>query len=78
MCADCRDEVFEVPVVEKKKKSEDEDDDENPDEPHIPPIYGGRGSGVLAESIAIVQGGGSAHVKEIPIIKEMKKSSLLA
>ncbi|KAJ5320331.1 hypothetical protein N7508_000614 [Penicillium antarcticum] len=77
MCADCRDEVFEVPVVEKKK-NEDEDEDENPDEPHIPPIYGGRGSGVLAESIAIVQGGGSARVKEIPIVKEMKKSSLLA
>jgi elongator complex protein 1 len=77
MCADCRDEVFEVPVVEKKK-NEDEDDEENPEEPHIPPIYGGRGSGVLAESIAIVQGGGSARVKEIPIVKEMRKSSLLA
>ncbi|KAJ5229601.1 hypothetical protein N7489_010309 [Penicillium chrysogenum] len=64
MCADCRD--------------EDKEDEENDVEPTIPPTYGGRGAGVLKESIAIVEGGGAARVKEIPTVKEMKKSSLLA
>jgi elongator complex protein 1 len=76
MCADCRDEVFEVPAP--NAKNEDEEDEENDVEPINPPIYGGRGASVLRESIAIVEGGGAAHVKEIPIVKEMKKSSLLA
>ncbi|KAJ6179337.1 hypothetical protein N7519_009798 [Penicillium mononematosum] len=66
MCADCRDE------------NEDQEDEENDVEPTIPPTYGGRGAGVLKESIAIVEGGGAARVKEIPTVKEMKKSSLLA
>ncbi|KAJ5501455.1 hypothetical protein N7453_006272 [Penicillium expansum] len=66
MCADCRDE------------NEDQEDEENDIEPTVPPTYGGGGAGVLRESIAIVEGGGAARVKEIPIVKEMKKSSLLA
>lgn len=78
MCADCRDEVFEVPPPNAKNANEDQEDEENDVEPTIPPIYGGGGAGVLRESIAIVEGGGAARVKEIPIVKEMKKSSLLA
>lgn len=76
MCADCRDEVFEVPPP--TAENEDKEDEENDVEPTIPPMYGGRGAGVLKESIAIVEGGGAARVKEIPTVKEMKKSSLLA
>ncbi|KGO68497.1 Uncharacterized protein PITC_071220 [Penicillium italicum] len=76
MCADCRDEVFEVPPP--NAKNEDQEDEENDIEPIVPPNYGGGGANVLRESIAIVEGGGAARVKEIPIVKEMKKSSLLA
>ncbi|OQE91889.1 hypothetical protein PENNAL_c0008G02372 [Penicillium nalgiovense] len=76
MCADCRDEVFEVPPP--TAENEGQDDEENDAEPTIPSTYGGRGAGVLKESMAIVEGGGAARVKEIPTVKEMKKSSLLA
>lgn len=75
MCADCRDEVFEVPAP--NTANEDQEDEDNDVEPINPPVYGG-GASVLRESIAIVEGGGAARVKEIPIVKEMKKSSLLA
>ncbi|KAJ5570934.1 hypothetical protein N7535_004594 [Penicillium sp. DV-2018c] len=73
MCADSRDEVFEVPAA--PEKSEDQEDGE--DAGGIPPMYGGRSTSVLMESIAIVEGGGAARVKEVPTVKEMKKSSLL-
>ncbi|KAG0156878.1 hypothetical protein PDIDSM_4060 [Penicillium digitatum] len=76
MCVDCRDEVFEVPP--SNAKNEEQEDEENDIEPIVPPTYGGGGASVLRESIAIVEGGGAARVKEIPIVKEMKKSSLLA
>ncbi|CAG7991641.1 unnamed protein product [Penicillium salamii] len=72
MGADCRDEVFEVPPP--KAKTEEDEDDENADP--MPSATGG--ANVLAESIAIVEGGGAARVKEIPVVKEMRKSSLLA
>lgn len=72
MGADCRDEVFEVPPP--KAKTEEDEEDENADP--MPSATGG--ANVLAESIAIVEGGAAARVKEIPVVKEMRKSSLLA
>ncbi|KAJ5113385.1 hypothetical protein N7456_001919 [Penicillium angulare] len=66
MCADCREDIFEIPAVEPVK---DEDDDE-------PEIQVTSGARVLEESIAAISGG--AGRKEAPVVKEIKKSSLLA
>lgn len=72
MCADSRDEVFEIPPP--KAKTSEEEEDENADAGPSTTA----GANVLAESLAIVEGGGAARVKEIPAVKEMRKSSLLA
>lgn len=68
MCADCRDDVFEVQKAEAPKTEENEDGalDE-------PALRGG--SAVLAESLDVLEGG--ARVKEPPVLNNMKKSSLL-
>lgn len=71
MCADCRDDVFEVPQVDATKRHGDEDG--NPEE-HSLPLTGG--SAVLAESMGIIGGGGDSKV--VPVVKELTKSSLLA
>lgn len=68
MCADCRDDVFEVPQVENKDQ---EDEDGNPVEAP-PPLSGG--ARVLAETLGIMTGGAP---KAVPVVKEMSKSSLL-
>lgn len=68
MCADCREDVFEI-AAEPVKKDEDADDEE--------PAVLTAGSRVLEESIAAVTGSGAVR-KEVPVVKEMKKSSLLA
>lgn len=73
MCSDCREEVFEVPPP--KEKTDVDEEDANAD--GVPAISVSGGANVLAESIAIVEGGGAARVKEIPVVKEMRKSSLL-
>ncbi|KAJ5112266.1 hypothetical protein N7532_000311 [Penicillium argentinense] len=71
MCADCRDDVFEVQKVEAPKPEEGEDGIY--EEPSLA-LRGG--SAVLAESLDFLEGG--ARVKPPPVLKEMKKSSLLA
>jgi elongator complex protein 1 len=71
MCVDCRDDVFEVQKVEAPKPEEGEDGIY--EEPSLA-LRGG--SAVLAESLDFLEGG--ARVKPPPVLKEMKKSSLLA
>ncbi|KAJ5673873.1 hypothetical protein N7462_009312 [Penicillium macrosclerotiorum] len=70
MCADCRDDVFEIAQTPAPKPEGDED--EGFEEPQLRLTSGSR---VLAESIGIVSGG---QVKEPPVVKTMTKSSLLA
>lgn len=69
MCADCREDVFEIAAA-PPKKDEDEDDEG-------PEIQITSGSRVLEESMAAIATGGVAR-KEAPVVKEIKKSSLLA
>ncbi|KAJ5655438.1 hypothetical protein N7507_007388 [Penicillium longicatenatum] len=69
MCADCREDVFEIAAA-PPKKDEDEDDEG-------PEIQITSGSRVLEESMAAIAAGGVAR-KEAPVVKEIKKSSLLA
>lgn len=71
MCADCRDDVFEVQKIEAPKNEEAEDGAF--EDPGLP-LRGA--SAVLAESLDALEGG--ARVKEPPALKDMKKSSLLA
>ncbi|EPS28691.1 hypothetical protein PDE_03637 [Penicillium oxalicum 114-2] len=72
MCADCRDDVFEVaPTVPGRNN---EMDDLTPEEANLPRPTGG--SAVLAESIGITLGG-AGRMKEPPVVKSMSKSSLL-
>ncbi|KAJ5579148.1 hypothetical protein N7450_008015 [Penicillium hetheringtonii] len=66
MCADCRDDIFEVQKVEAPKTDEDEED---------PDLVLRGGPAVLAESLEALEGG--ARAKEPPVLKSMKKSSLL-
>lgn len=68
MCADWRDDVFEVPQVEAKNP---EDEDGHLEDPPLP-LTGG--SAVLAESLGVVGGGGP---KVVPVVKELTKSALL-
>ncbi|KAJ5176282.1 uncharacterized protein N7482_002159 [Penicillium canariense] len=74
MCADCRDDVFEIAQVEEPKTEENEDGT-GYDEASLPRPTGG--SAVLAESIGITLGG-AGRLKEPPAVKTMNKSSLLA
>ncbi|KAJ5889926.1 hypothetical protein N7504_010736 [Penicillium tannophilum] len=69
MCADCREDVFEIAAA-PAKKDEDEDDEG-------PEIQITSGSRVLEESMAAIATGGVAR-KEAPVVKVIKKSSLLA
>lgn len=69
MCADCRDDVFEVPQVEAKNPAED--DEGNLEEPPLP-LTGGMA--VLAQSMGVINGEGP---KVIPVVKPLTKSSLL-
>lgn len=69
MCAECRDDVFEVPQVEAKNPAEDEDG--NFEEPSLP-LTGGMA--VLAQSMGVVSGEGP---KVVPVVKPLTKSSLL-
>lgn len=69
MCADCRDDVFEVPQVEAKNPVEDEEG--NLEEPPLP-LTGGMA--VLAQSMGVINGEGP---KVIPVVKPLTKSSLL-
>ncbi|KAJ5938769.1 hypothetical protein N7466_001903 [Penicillium verhagenii] len=70
MCADCREDVFEIAAAPAKKEDEDEDGEEQR-------IKMTAGSRVLDESMAAIAMGGVAR-KEAPVVKEIKKSSLLA
>ena len=72
MCADCRDDVFEVSAADAEKKNEVEDGAIEEQEIRLT-----SGARVLEESIAAITGG-AGHAKEVPVVKEMKKSSLLA
>ena len=70
MCADCRDDIFEVQKVEAPKTDDNEEGVfEDPD------IALRGGPAVLAESLEAIEGG--ARAKEPPALKSMKKSSLL-
>ncbi|KAJ5812211.1 hypothetical protein N7474_008512 [Penicillium riverlandense] len=71
MCADSRDEVFEVPAATVQSE---EQDDNNPNPDETLPLQGG--AAVLAESFASITGTGEKR-KEAPVVKEMRKSSLL-
>lgn len=73
LCADCRDDVFEVPAVEAGNG--EENGEEDLDEPKLQISSGAR---VLEESMSALAGGGAGRTKEVPVVKEMKKSSLLA
>ncbi|KAJ5569907.1 uncharacterized protein N7459_009337 [Penicillium hispanicum] len=72
MCTDCRDDVFEVPAADMAKTEEQAEG-----EPEEPPMQLTSGSRVLEESIAAVTGG-AGRGKEVPTVKQLKKSSLLA
>ncbi|KAJ6031230.1 hypothetical protein N7540_001962 [Penicillium herquei] len=67
LCADCREDVFEIPAAPVQDPDEDGEDQE---------LKLTAGSRVLEESIAAITG--SAGRKEPPVVKAMKKSSLLA
>lgn len=71
LCAACRDDVFEIPPTDAAKTEEEEDADE-------PSIQLSSGSRVLEESMAALASGSAGNGKEVPVVKEMKKSSLLA
>jgi hypothetical protein len=73
MCADCRDDVFEIGQT-AAPNSEENEDGTGYDEPSLPRPTGG--SAVLAESIGITLGG-AGRLKEPPVVKAMNKSSLL-
>lgn len=73
MCADCRDDIFEINQAAVPKVDENEDATAH-DESSLPRPTGG--SAVLAESIGITLGG-AGRLKEPPMVKAMNKSSLL-
>jgi elongator complex protein 1 len=73
MCADCRDDVFEIAQPTAPRNDENEDGG-GYEEPSLPRPTGG--SAVLAESIGITLGG-AGRMKEPPVVKAMSKSSLL-
>ena len=73
MCSDCRDDVFEVSALEEATEKEEKEDGE----PEGPSLQLTAGSRVLEESIAALNGG-AGRKKEAPIVRLIKKSSLLA
>lgn len=70
MCSDCRGEVFEIPTVETKNQDGLGDEDGES-------LQVTAGTRVLEESIAAITGG-AERAKEVPIVKGLNKSSLLA
>ncbi|KAJ6135871.1 hypothetical protein N7512_001031 [Penicillium capsulatum] len=72
LCADCRDDVFEIPAVDTRKT--DEKAEEDSDEVKLQLTGGSR---VLEESMAAMAAG-AGHGKEVPVVKQIKKSSLLS
>ncbi|KAJ5485004.1 hypothetical protein N7539_004992 [Penicillium diatomitis] len=72
LCADCRDDVFEVTQATSNRNHETDDLAE--EEANLPRPTGG--SAVLAESIGITLGG-AGRMKEPPTVKPISKSSLL-
>lgn len=74
MCTECRDEVFEIPVTEAQEKNDEEQGEDGAEET----IRLRGGAAVLAESVASIGGAALGRGKDVPVVKEMKKSSLLA
>ncbi|KAJ5907824.1 hypothetical protein N7495_000506 [Penicillium taxi] len=70
MCADSRNDVFEIPAVDVAKDEAEDGDAQDPS------VYVTSGSRVLDESMATIAG--TAGRKEAPVVKTIKKSSLIA
>lgn len=76
MCADCREDVFEVPVsAPAGGGDEGEEDSPEPQNGHGVDGSARGGDSVFMESIFAVSGNGKG--RDAPVVKDMKRSALV-